>query len=113
MVFCWLTGHSCSLLDNARCLSFDNYRCRVLRQEIDSREYFAEVRFAESYGRAAVLQPFADKRGRLVAQCGQTESERRRQSVWAEFKTSGDLGGKYDPKQVLNQFTELNGAVGN
>jgi len=25
----------------------------------------------------------------LVAQRGQTESERRRQSVWAEFKTSG------------------------
>ena len=60
-----------------------------------------------------MLQSFTDKRGRLVAQRGQTESERQRQSVWVEFKTSGDLGGKNDPKQVLNQFTELSGALGN
>jgi len=86
LLVCWLF---IALRDNDRYHLFDNDRCRVLRQEIDSREYFAELRFAESYGRAAVLQPFADKRGRLVAQCGQTESERRRQSVWAEFKTSG------------------------
>jgi len=31
-----------------------------------------------------VLQSFASKRGRLVAQRGQTESERGRQSVWAK-----------------------------
>ncbi len=32
-----------------------------------------------------MLQSFADKRGRLVAQRGQTESERGRQSVWATW----------------------------
>ena len=32
-----------------------------------------------------MLQSFADKRRRSVAQRGQTESERRRQSVWATW----------------------------
>lgn len=38
-----------SLIDNGRYLSYDSYRCFMLRQEIDSREYLAELRFAESY----------------------------------------------------------------
>jgi len=54
----------------------------MLRQEIDSREYLAELRFAESYVWAAPLQSFADKRRRFLAQRVQTESERGRQSVW-------------------------------
>jgi hypothetical protein len=38
-----------ALIDNDRYPMYDNDRCCVLGREIDSREYFAEVRLEEAY----------------------------------------------------------------
>lgn len=52
-----------SLLDNLSRRMYDDNRCLSLRQEIDSRGYFAEVRLKKAMSEPLAIYP-ADAKGR-------------------------------------------------
>src|SRR5260370_13917284 len=68
-----------------------------------SRHRFEGILCRDKIGKRLCLSRGASILCRQTRKIGcpapQTESKRQRQRVWAEFKTSGDLGDKNDPKQ--------------